>query len=41
MVFSVKRKTFSAADESRSNIRHPVLSRTVNHEELAEIIGTG
>jgi hypothetical protein len=26
---------------SRSNVRLPGVSRTINHEELAEVIGTG
>jgi hypothetical protein len=30
-----------AADESRSNVRHPGVSWTIIHEELAEVIGTG
>jgi hypothetical protein len=30
-----------AADESRSNVRHPAVSRTRNHQKSAEIIGTG
>jgi len=26
---------------SRSNVRFPGVSRTINHQELAEVIGTG
>jgi len=28
-------------DESRSNVRDPRLSRTMNHQVLAKVIGTG
>jgi len=30
-----------AVDESRSNVRFPGASRTINHPELADVIGTG